>query len=61
MQALESESEIDIDLSDANAVEAEKERLCKELALLEEKNLEILRKIEIIRKKLLRLQRVNQN
>ena len=51
----ESELELEIDLSDDNAVEAEKERLCKELAHLEEKNLEILHKIEIIRKKLLRL------
>ncbi len=51
----QAQSEIDVDLSDTKAVEAEKARLCKELSHLEQENLQILHKIEIIRNKLLRL------
>ena len=59
LQEAESEDFEGIDLTDKDAVEAEKERLCKELMLMEEKNLEILRKIDLIRKKLLRLQKAS--
>lgn len=54
-QAKESQNPQDPETSRRNAVEAEKERLCKELMLLEEKNLGILREIETIRQRLLRL------
>ena len=59
LQEAESENFDEIDMTDKNAVEAEKERLCKELMLMEEKNLEILRKIDLIRKKLLRLHKAS--
>ena len=56
MQEFDSKDFEGVDLSDTNAVEAEKERLCRELRKLAVKSLEIAKETETVSKKLLRLQ-----